>query len=219
MSKKLIRTWFTAVVFLLFSLNAYAQKPFHLQNGDLIFIEECDGGMNSAIKAATSGLDGYNFTHVGIVWQKKNGQNSIIEATPPKVRITPVQTYLHPKNQQCTPRAVVGRLKAQYQPLIPAAITSARQKVGKPYDNAFNIHNDQYYCSELIYQIFKEANHGKEVFPLRAMTFKSKETGEFPVYWVEHFKKMGIPIPEGEQGNNPGDMSRSDLIDIVHFYQ
>jgi hypothetical protein len=218
MNQKYIQLLLAFMFSLLLSLNIYAQKPFHVHNGDLIFLEDCDGGMNSAIKAATSGLEGYNFTHVGIVWQKTPRQYYVIEATHPNVKITPLRTYLHPK-KQCQPRAVVGRLKAAYQPLIPSALVHARQKVGKKYDDAFDISNDQYYCSELIYQIFKEANHGQEVFPLRAMTFKSKDTGKFPEYWVEHFKKMGIPIPEGQPGNNPGDMSRSDLLNIVHYYQ
>lgn len=218
MNQKYIQPLLAFVFSLLLSLNVYAQKPFHVQNGDLIFLEDCDGGMSSAIKAATSGLEGYNFTHVGIVWQKTPRQHYVIEATHPKVKITPLRAYLHPK-KQCQPRAVVGRLKAAYRPLISSALVHARQKVGKKYDDAFDINNDQYYCSELIYQIFKEANHGQEVFPLRAMTFKSKDTGKFPEYWVEHFKKMGIPIPEGQPGNNPGDMSRSDLLNIVHYYQ
>ncbi|MCX8744093.1 hypothetical protein J3U68_01530 [Snodgrassella sp. B3882] len=204
-------------IWLLISLSVNAQTIFHLQKGDLIFQEACDGGMNSAIKAATQGIEGYNFTHVGIVEQKNNGKYYVIEATHPKVRITPLQTYLHPKNK-CTPRSVVGRLKPPYLSLIEPALIQARLKVGKKYDDAFDINNDQYYCSELIYQIFKEANHGQEVFPLQAMTFKSKETGEFPPYWVEHFKKLALPIPEGQPGNNPGDMSRSNLIEIVHYY-
>lgn len=217
MNRQYIHLLLTIVCSLLFSVNVYAQKKFHLQDGDLIFQEACDGGMNTAIKAATRGIEGYNITHVGIVWQKSPLQYYVIEATHPEVKVTPLQTYLHPKDE-CAPRSVVGRLKATYHPLIQPALIQALQKVGKKYDDAFDINNDQYYCSELIYQIFKEANHGQEVFPLVAMTFKSKNTGEFPAYWVEHFQKMGIPIPEGQPGNNPGDMSRSALLDIVHYY-
>lgn len=198
----------------------YARQPtpFSLHNGDLIFQEACQDGMGDAIKATTTGRDGYEFTHVGMVWIPADKHVRIIEATEPKVTVTPLADYLHPRNQ-CTPRSVVGRLKAPYRPLIPQAIRFARQKIGKPYDNAFDIHNDQYYCSELIYQVFKEANHGQPVFPLTAMTFKSKETGTFPAYWVKHFQQLHLPIPEGQPGNNPSDMSRSGLIDIVHDYQ
>ncbi|UOO97617.1 hypothetical protein [Snodgrassella alvi] len=60
MNKKTIRLLLALCAVYSFSLNVYAQKSFKPQNGDLIFLEKCDGGMNSAIKAATSGLAGYN---------------------------------------------------------------------------------------------------------------------------------------------------------------
>lgn len=197
---------------------ALATPAFQPQNGDLIFQEGCDGDMNQAIKAATRSITDYQFTHVGIVWAKDQQHLMVIEATQPIVKITPLHDYLYPPHKSCTPHAVVGRLKPAYQSLIPQAITQARAKVGKGYDNAFDINNDQYYCSELIYQIFKEANHGIEVFPLAPMTFKSKQTGTFPTYWINHFRQLDIPIPEGQPGNNPGDLSRSELLDIVHKY-
>lgn len=197
-------------------LPAYADT-FRPKNGDLIFQEGCQGEMNSAIKAATRNSSNHAFTHVGIVWEQSPAQFVVIEATEPVVKATPLAEYLHPKHK-CAPYSVVGRLKPQYQHLIPQAIVHAQQKIGKGYDYAFDINNDKYYCSELIYQIFKEANQNQPVFPLVAMTFRSKETGEFPDYWVQHFRAMNIPIPEGKPGNNPADMSRLDLIELVHDY-
>lgn len=90
--------------------------------------------------------------------------------------------------------------------------------IGKEYDDAFDLNNDQYYCSELIYLILFEANNKRPVFELNKMTFKSESTGDFSPYWVKHFEKQGIPIPEGEWGINPGAMSRSNILDIVHYY-
>ncbi len=50
------------------------------------------------------------------------------------------------------------------------------------------------------------------------MTFNDPDTQEpFPI-WVEYYKKLGEPIPEGEPGLNPGGISRSIYIDIVHYY-
>lgn len=193
---------------------------FTLQNGDLIFQESCDGNLGEAIKDVTSGIDGYNFTHVGIVWKKENDNNIyVIEATHPKVCITPLHEYLYPKDKKCPPKSVAGRLKEQYQPLIPQAIEEALKLVGKDYDDAFDLKNDQYYCSELIYDILLKANNGASVFPLNIMTFKSKDSDEFSPNWIIHFDKLGIPIPEGELGINPGAMSKQyDIIDIVYCY-
>lgn len=191
---------------------------YNLQNGDLIFQESCNGKMGDAIKDVTSGIEGYSFTHVGIVWiDAATHITYVIEATHPRVCVTPLKEYLHPEKEKCPPKSVVGRLKPQFQALIPQAIDEAKKLVGKDYDDAFDLKNDQYYCSELIYDILLKANNNIAVFPLNIMTFKSKETGEYSPNWVTHFNKLGIPVPEGEEGINPGAMSQqSDILDIIN---
>ena len=208
------------IIFLLFisSFILAQEKGFSLQNGDLIFQEACSGNMNKAIKEVTSGIEGYNFTHVGMVWIDSLGKTYVIEATHPRVCITPLQEFLYPKDQLCPPKSVVGRLKEAYQPLIPLSIEEAKKQVGKEYDDAFDLNNDQYYCSELIYWALYKANQNKDVFPLNTMTFKSSPNGAYAPYWLEHFKKLQIPVPEGQLGINPGAMSRSDVISIVYYY-
>lgn len=189
-----------------------------LQNGDLIFQESCSSDMGDAIKDVTSAISGYNFTHVGIVTIDSITKSVyVIEATHPQVCITPLQEYLYPADKgECPPKSVVGRLKPQYRHLIPQAIVEAKKLTGKGYDDAFDLTNDQYYCSELIYDILLKANNSIAVFPLNVMTFKGKETGEYSPNWISHFKKLGIPIPEGKPGINPGAMSQqSDVIDII----
>lgn len=244
-------------------MGNFIEDAFRLENGDLIFQESCEGNMGNAIKDVTSGIDGYNFTHVGMVWiDEVSDSIYVIEATHPKVRITPLDEYLKPKDKDCAPRSVVGRLNSYYQSLIPQAIEEAKKLVGKDYDDAFDLQNDKYYCSELVYDAFMKANcaqtirisDGAElestvkeemgkmfsdkeeaakfveenyqtylqafaVFQLNKMTFKSKDTGEFTPYWVEHFENLAIPIPECEWGINPNDMSKqSDVINIIRSY-
>ena len=53
---------------------------------------------------------------------------------------------------------------------------------------------------------------------MKPMTFRDKQTGEISPLWVEHFKRYKCEIPEGVPGTNPGDMSRSKAIRIVHHY-
>ncbi len=69
------------------------QSDFSLQNGDLIFQEACFGKMNEAIKEVTSGIEGYNFTHVGMVWIDSPNSVYVIEATHPKVQITSLKEF------------------------------------------------------------------------------------------------------------------------------
>lgn len=205
------------LILLILSLFSPVNDDFKLQNGDLIFQEDCSGRTDSTIKEVTSSIGDYNFTHVGIVYIDEKGETYIIEATRPKVVITSLKEYLYPEdNEGCYPKSVVGRLSDKYQQLIPDAINEALKLVGKDYDDGFVLNNDRYYCSELIYDIFLKANSGKPVFPLNVMTFKSPDTGEITKGWLEYFDKYGLPVPEGELGINPGAMSRSDVIEIVH---
>ena len=43
------------------------------------------------------------------------------------------------------------------------------------------------------------------------MNFKNPD-GEFPLYWRQLFEMIGSPIPQGEDGTNPQDMSRSTAL-------
>ena len=47
------------------------------------------------------------------------------------------------------------------------------------------------------------------------MTFKDPKTSQFLVGWADHYKKLGIPIPEGEPGCNPNGMAASEKMVMV----
>lgn len=202
----------------LLSANVSAQE-FSLKNGDLIFQEACPTDMENSIKQVTSSIENYRFTHVGIVYIDSRDSIYVLEATTPEVALTPLRDYLYPEEaKNCYPISVVGRLKDEYQEIIPQALHIGLTLIGKEYDHGFILGNDKYYCSELVYEILKIANNGTDVFPLNIMTFKSKETGETTNGWIEHFNKHNLPIPEGKPGINPGAMSCSIVIDIIHQY-
>lgn len=206
------------ILFLLFSADAFAQD-FKLKNGDLIFQEACPGISGNPIKEVTSSIENYQFTHVGMVYIDDKDSIFVLEATTPEVALTPLNEYLYPEEHKgCHPISVVGRLKQAFQPLIPKALESGLALTGKAYDYGFVLNNDKYYCSELVYEILRQANGGEEVFPLNVMTFKSQDTNETAKGWIEHFNKHGLPIPEGEVGINPGAMSRCDVLEIVYCY-
>lgn len=206
-------------VYILFTLFYPEEEEFKLENGDLIFQEACIGDADNTIKEVTSSIDDYLFTHVGIVYIDNRDSVYVLEATRPEVKLTPIQEYLCPKiGSDCSPKSVVGRLTADYQSRIPKALEIGLTLLGKGYDDGFILDNDEYYCSELVYEILKEANDGVPVFSLNIMTFKSQETGEITQGWIEYFDKYKLPIPEGELGINPGSMSKSNAITIVHRY-
>ncbi len=207
------------LIFLLIRVvNGFAQG-FRLENGDLIFQESCPKDKDNPIKQVTNSIDSYQFTHVGMVYINSTGKVYVLEATIPEVKLTPIHEYLYPsESKECYPVSVVGRLKKEYRHLIPDALNIGLTLTGKAYDHGFIPDNDKYYCSELIYCILKEANGGNDVFPLNVMTFKSKDTGQTAKGWIEHFNTHNLEIPEGKPGINPGAMSKSGRIDIIHYY-
>ena len=200
--------------------NGPEANEFALQPGDLLFQSLDCGDLCDAIYAVTEGRGGANFAHVGMVTETSGNDALIIESVGAfGVVETPLREYLaKAEGPDGAPRVVVGRLDADYQELIPDAIEAARERLGKPYDPVYLIDNGAYYCSELLYEAFREANDGEPLFQLEPMTFKEPETGVLFPAWEDHYANLNEPVPEGEPGLNPGGMSNAPFIEIVHVY-
>lgn len=198
---------------------SFDPKAFPLQEGDLLFQDSDCGPFCEAIEKVTFGVEGAKFSHVGMVVKNTQRKLVVLEAITKGVVETPLDSFfVRSFDAEGDPKVVVGRLKAPHQSLISTAVDSAKIRLGKPYDEVFALNNDRYYCSELIYFAFKEANAGQPIFQLRPMTYKDPDTNQtFPI-WMEYFKDLGTFIPENQPGLNPGSMSRSIYLDIVQVY-
>ncbi len=194
-------------------------SSFVLQPGDLLFQDLDCGPLCDAIEKVTTGYQGANFSHVGIVAKDDTGNFVVIEAVSTGVEVTELQTFLNRSVEASgRPKVVAGRLKKSYQHLIPDVLEKAFALKGKPYDRLFVINSDAYYCSELIYEIFLRANNNSPVFTLQPMTFKDPQTGQTLFAWQEYFSQLEAPVPEGQPGINPGGISRSAVLTIVYKY-
>ncbi|MFL9844577.1 YiiX/YebB-like N1pC/P60 family cysteine hydrolase [Flavobacterium rhizosphaerae] len=197
------------LIVLFLSLSSFAQSSI-LQDGDLLFIDMDCGPLCDAIEAVTDGYNGKDFSHMGMVYHR-NDTLYIIEAAGTAVRLNTFDKF----KASTTKPILVGRLKKEYSQLIPKAIQFALLQIGTPYDDEYVYDNGAYYCSELLHDAFLYANLGRPFFNLTPMTYKEPGTGKYFPAWVNYYKKLGKPIPEGLPGCNPGGISKSDKIDIV----
>lgn len=194
-------------------------ERFVPEPGDLLFQDLDAGPLCDAIEKVTEGCRGAKFSHVGIAARSNDGSIVVIEAVSQGVKVTPLADFrARSRDSDGRPKVVVGRLRRPHRRMIPAALDAAEALLGKPYDEVFAIDNDRYYCSELVYEIFRRANGGRPLFELAPMTFNDPMTRETLPAWVDYFQKLGAPIPEGKPGINPGSLSRSPKLEMVHAY-
>lgn len=185
------------------------------KEGDLLFQDLNCGDLCNSIEAVSKGVNGKNFSHCAMV-VKINDTLKVVEAIGDKVQVNTLKYFFTRSGDTSTIQNItVARVEHQYETLIHNAAEFIKKQIGQPYDNEFMIKNGKWYCSELLYQSFKEANNQNDFFELEPMTFIDKKTNTFFPAWVEYFKQINTEIPEGKPGINPGLISRSSKIQIL----
>ena len=193
-------------------------EQFQLKEGDLLFQKRTESSFAQAINKVTEGYDDHDFAHVGMVINEK-GSLKVFEATQKNgVALTELDKFLSASTtNEGHPNIAVGRIKTKYEEHIPVINDWVLSQLDKTYDTLFIYGNEKYYCSELIHDAFNQFA-GDKIFDLAPMTFVDPDTQEYFPIWEDYFQKNDYPIPEGEPGINPGMMSRSSKIEIVHEY-
>ena len=198
------------LIFLAVSLMACSDN---LRNGDLVFQTNDSSDFTDAIVSSTD-RDGLSFSHVGIVYSSDTGQYIIEATTKHGVVATAINDFLDDSahDKKGHPLVRFYRIKIS-QDLADKAVKRALSFIGKPYDFAFSPGTESIYCSELVYESYIDEK-GHHIFTTQPMNFRDAE-GNLPPYWIEHFEKLGIAIPENEDGTNPNDMANSDMIEAL----
>lgn len=215
MKKLLFITLFLCVI------PIYKLSCFTPQTGDIVFQDGSQSNFNDAVKNVTESWEGRNFSHCGIVVVDTIAEKQeiyIIEALHEGVVATPLDAFLKRNlDKNNNPKVTVGRLNDSLLYSIPLAIKNAKNMIGADYDFAFDFDNDKYYCSELVYFAFLNKAH-KPIFETNPMTFVNPNTKTTDPKWIEYFNKLGVNIPEGKEGINPGGISLSKSIKIIYSY-
>lgn len=175
-----------------------------LRSGDLLFVSDSTG-MGQAVQESTG-----RYSHVAIV-ERRGDSLYVIDATHTYgVARRPLGQLL----EEGMP-VDVYRQKAPFD--TAALMARACEQIGKPYDNAFLPDNGALYCSELVYTVYL-GRRGEPLFSAKPMNWRDAD-GNLPDYWVDHFRKLGIPVPEGVEGTNPADLARSPLLKFAFSLQ
>lgn len=195
------------------------KKEFNIEEGDLLFQDLDCGPLCEAIEKVTPGFNDADFSHIGLAVKDLTGQIVILESISDNVKTTPLNEFLNRSfDSDGNPKVIVGRIKPEFQEIIPKFVKTAKSYLDKPYDEVYVMDNDSYYCSELIYLAAKKANNENPFFDLQPMTFKNPGSEDFNPAWIEYYKNMNVEIPEGEPGINPGLISISPKIDIIYIF-
>lgn len=203
------------VIAFAFLITACNKQQPEIQEGDILFQNLDCGDLCNAIETVTHGIDGKSFSHCSLVI-KDNDSLKVVEAIGGNVQINTLQKFfIRSGDTNEIKNITIARVKPSYKNLIGSANNFAKQQVGKPYDDEFIMNNGKWYCSELLYEAFKQANNNNDFFTLEPMTFKDPATKTFFPAWIEYYKNINKEIPEGKPGINPGLMSRSDKLDII----
>lgn len=199
---------------IIFALVFSCSTSTAIKSGDIVFRGASQSDLSEAINEVTQTEKATNYTHVGIcsvendivfVYHSDLGKGVVKE---------PLELFLK-SDDASTYTADVYRIKNSTKPQLENAISKAKDLLGEPYNVTYILEDKGYYCSEYIYELFKEDS----VFSLEPMTFKNAETDTFHNGWVTHYKDLGIEIPEGKPGCNPNGMAASENLVFVKRLQ
>lgn len=128
--------------------NSMLTESFSAQNGPIKEVKEGDvifqtsqSQQSPLIQLATRS----SISHCGIIIMK-NGEPYVLE-TLKTLTTTPLEEFIArgKGGKYWLKRSNLENIKIEYEHYL-----------GKPYDLAFKFDNDKFYCSELIYDIYKE---------------------------------------------------------------
>ncbi|MDA3893952.1 MAG: YiiX/YebB-like N1pC/P60 family cysteine hydrolase [Salinivirgaceae bacterium] len=179
----------------------------NLKSGDILFCGYEKGELSGAIDEVTQTSEGTHYSHMALVEILKKDTFVIHASLKRGVVKEPLQKFM--QIDQAV-QVDIYRLKTNVN-AINDALENANKLVGLPYNGHYKMNDTSYYCSQLIYEVYKS----QQVFELESMTFKNPGTNEFNEGWINYYDNLGLEIPEGEPGCNPNGLAASENLMFI----
>ncbi len=175
------------------------------QNGDIIF-QTSKSSQSKAIQLATNS----KYSHMGIVYKNK-GKFYVYEAIQP-VKLTPLDEWIKRGENG---HFVLKRIKESERILTEETLTKMKeigqQYENKDYDIYFEWSDENIYCSELVWKIYKQAT-GIEIGKLEQLK-DFDLTNDIVKQKIK--ERYGDNIPLDEKVISPATMFDSDQLTTI----
>ena len=162
----------------------------NLQNGDLLFMRD-NSEFSKAIIETTK-----EYSHVGIFF------DGLIYHASRKYGV--VKQKLEVFFSEGNWDVAIFRY-----PEIDCEIVQERAEkyLGCDYNHSFYPDNSSFYCSQYIAEILP-------IFDIVPMNFGDGEK-EVSDYWMKYYEELGVPVPVGQPGTNPGQLAKSEKLKYI----
>lgn len=176
-----------------------------IQDGDMIF-QTSKSAQCEAVRIATNS----KFSHCGIIFIMI-GKKMVFEAVQP-VKLTPISDWItHGKDN----KYVVKRLKNAKTILTYSTLQKMKDYghnfLNKDYDGYFNWNDQQIYCSELVWKIYKNAAN-IELCKLAKLKSFNLTNEKVKIILRERYKN-NIPLEEDVVA--PSQIVDSEILETV----
>ena len=174
-------------------------------DGDIIF-QTSQSAQCEAVRIATNS----KFSHCGIIFVINN-KKMVFEAVQP-VKLTPIEDWINHGKEN---KYVVKRLKNSNAILTKPTLQKMKDYghnfLNKDYDGYFSWNDDQIYCSELVWKIYK---NGANVELCKLAKLKSFNLNDEKVK-VILAERYGKNIPLEEDVVAPSQIVNSENLETV----
>lgn len=204
---KIFNQTIVLIIFILSVSSSFSNDTYAPRDGDLVF-QVSGSAQAAAVRLAT----GATYTHGGIIFLR-DGLPMVLEAGGNSVKFSRLEDFIKRGEDQ---KFVVKRIKNANKILtvdvLNQILVLGQAFVGLEYDRYFNWSDDQMYCTELVWKIFRRGADVK-IGNLKVM-------GDFNLFHPSVKKilqeRYGDNIPVSENVISPSELFNSEILETVY---